>query len=63
MYTDVICLPFFLSPIAFTHKQDGKHVVFGKVVSGQDVVKAVEAEGSQSGKTKNQITITDCGEA
>merc|ERR1712093_677493 len=42
---------------------DGKHVVFGKVVSGQDVVKAVEAEGSQSGKTKNQITITDCGEA
>ncbi|KAK9900920.1 hypothetical protein P389DRAFT_166426 [Cystobasidium minutum MCA 4210] len=42
---------------------DGKHVVFGKVVSGQDVVKAVEAEGSQSGKTKSQITITDCGEA
>lgn len=51
------------TPFPFYFLQDGKHVVFGEVVSGQDVVKAVEAEGSQSGKTKNQITITDSGEA
>ena len=30
---------------------DGKHVVFGNVVDGIDVIKAMEAVGSQSGKT------------
>jgi len=41
---------------------DGKHVVFGQVTSGMDVVKAVEAMGSSSGATKAVITIVDCGE-
>jgi peptidyl-prolyl isomerase F (cyclophilin D) len=41
---------------------DGKHVVFGQVVEGMDVVKKVEALGSRSGETKNKIEITDCGE-
>lgn len=41
---------------------DGKHVVFGKVVEGMDVVKAVEAVGSQSGKTSKKVEITDSGE-
>jgi len=64
---DFACPPysgsqFFITTVACPWL-DGKHVVFGEVVSGQDVVKAVEAEGSQSGKTKNQITITDSGEA
>lgn len=41
---------------------DGKHVVFGKVVSGMDIVKKIEGFGSQSGKTSKKITIADCGQ-
>ncbi|ORX48510.1 hypothetical protein DM01DRAFT_1368154 [Hesseltinella vesiculosa] len=41
---------------------DGKHVVFGKVVEGLDVVKKVESLGSGSGKTKTEIKITNCGQ-
>lgn len=41
---------------------DGKHVVFGKVVEGMDVVKRMEGKGSQSGKTAGKIMIADCGQ-
>lgn len=41
---------------------DGKHVVFGQVVDGMNVVKAVEALGSQDGRTKKKIIIADCGQ-
>lgn len=41
---------------------DGKHVVFGKVVDGLDVVKNIEKLGSQSGKTSAKVMIADCGE-
>lgn len=41
---------------------DGKHVVFGQVVEGMNVVKAVEALGSQDGRTKKKIIIADCGQ-
>lgn len=41
---------------------DGKHVVFGAVVEGMDVVKKVETYGSQSGKTAKKILVADCGE-
>ena len=40
---------------------DGKHVVFGEVAEGLDVVKAIEAEGSGSGKTRSRIEIAKCG--
>ncbi|SCZ93039.1 BZ3500_MvSof-1268-A1-R1_Chr6-2g08421 [Microbotryum saponariae] len=40
---------------------DGKHVVFGEVVSGFDIVKKIEAEGTDSGKTKSKITIAASG--
>ena len=37
---------------------DGKHVVFGKVKEGRNIVEAKERFGSKSGK---KITIADCG--
>lgn len=41
---------------------DGKHVVFGSVVEGMDVVRAMEAQGSQNGQPKQRIVISDCGQ-
>ncbi|KAH8864607.1 Peptidyl-prolyl cis-trans isomerase E [Schistosoma japonicum] len=41
---------------------DGKHVVFGRVVDGQNVVKKMESVGSKSGKVKEPVTISRCGE-
>ena len=52
---------FFLCT-AKTSWLDGKHVVFGQVVQGMDVVKKVESYGSQSGTTSAKIIITDCGQ-
>ena len=40
---------------------DGKHVVFGQVLSGWDVVKAMESAGSEDGTPKWPVTITACG--
>jgi peptidylprolyl isomerase len=53
---------FFICTAATPHL-DGKHVVFGQVVKGYNVVKAMEAVGSRSGKTSSKVTITDCGRA
>lgn len=52
---------FFITS-AKTSWLDGKHVVFGKVIEGMDVVRKLEAMGSQSGKTSKKIIIADCGE-
>ena len=51
---------FFLCTAATPHL-DGKHVVFGQVVRGYDVVKKIEAVGSRSGQTSAKVTISDCG--
>nr|O00060.1 RecName: Full=Peptidyl-prolyl cis-trans isomerase; Short=PPIase; AltName: Full=Cyclophilin; AltName: Full=Cyclosporin A-binding protein; AltName: Full=Planta-induced rust protein 28; AltName: Full=Rotamase [Uromyces viciae-fabae]AAB39880.1 PIG28 [Uromyces viciae-fabae] len=52
---------FFIT-VTKTPWLDGKHVVFGKVIEGYDqVVKAMEKTGSQSGKTSSVLKIEDCG--
>lgn len=51
---------FFITTVV-TSWLDGKHVVFGEVVDGMDVVKAIEAEGTGSGKTRSRIGIAKSG--
>merc|ERR1712024_842 len=52
---------FFLCTVK-TAWLDGKHCVFGSVVEGMDIVKKMEAVGSQSGKTAKPVVIADCGQ-
>lgn len=52
---------FFITVKATPHL-DGKHVVFGKVISGYDVVQRMEKCGTSSGKTTKKVTIHSCGE-
>jgi len=40
---------------------NGKHCVFGKVTNGMDVVRKMEACGSEMGKPRNVVSITDSG--
>uniref|UniRef100_F7HKF6 Peptidyl-prolyl cis-trans isomerase A n=1 Tax=Macaca mulatta TaxID=9544 RepID=F7HKF6_MACMU len=47
---------------AKTEWLDGKHVVFGKVKEGMNIVEAMERFGSRNGKTSKKITIADCGQ-
>ncbi|GAB7103632.1 peptidylprolyl isomerase [Streptomyces phaeofaciens JCM 4814] len=51
---------FFITTIV-TSWLDGKHVVFGEVVEGMDLVKKIEGLGSQSGRTKAKVTISASG--
>jgi peptidylprolyl isomerase len=40
---------------------NGKHVVFGKVTKGLDLIRKIETKGSETGKPKAVVTITDSG--
>jgi cyclophilin family peptidyl-prolyl cis-trans isomerase len=40
---------------------DGKHVIFGKMISGWEVLDDIEAIGTASGVPNGTVTITDCG--
>jgi peptidylprolyl isomerase len=51
---------FFVTTVV-TSWLDGKHVVFGEVVEGQDIVDKIESYGSQSGNPKAKVQITASG--
>jgi len=51
---------FFICTTKTTHL-DGRHVVFGIVLEGWDVVKEIESVGSGSGKPRAVVRISDCG--
>jgi len=65
-----LCLPFhfqangsqFFITFVSTPWLDNKHVVFGKVVEGQNILIDLEKVGSTSGKPKELAIIEDCGE-
>lgn len=52
---------FFITT-AETPWLDGKHVVFGSVTDGLEVVKAIERLGSDNGRTRQKIEVVDCGQ-
>eukprot|EP00286_Rhodomonas_abbreviata_P007561 CAMPEP_0181324498 /NCGR_PEP_ID=MMETSP1101-20121128/20394_1 /TAXON_ID=46948 /ORGANISM="Rhodomonas abbreviata, Strain Caron Lab Isolate" /LENGTH=174 /DNA_ID=CAMNT_0023432683 /DNA_START=18 /DNA_END=542 /DNA_ORIENTATION=- len=52
---------FFICTVK-TSWLDGKHVVFGKLVDGMDVLQKMEAAGSSSGATSKPVKVEDCGQ-
>jgi len=53
---------FFITTVPTPHL-DGKHVVFGEVLSGKSIVRKVENLPTQTGdKPVKDVTIVDCGE-
>lgn len=52
---------FFITTVK-TPWLDNRHVVFGTVVEGMEVIKKIESWGSQSGKTDKKIVVSDSGQ-
>ncbi|MEU9099843.1 peptidylprolyl isomerase [Streptomyces sp. NPDC048361] len=51
---------FFVTTVV-TDWLDGKHVVFGEVVEGQDLVKQIEALGTPNGAPRADVVISESG--
>lgn len=51
---------FFITTVKTSHL-DGRHVVFGVVEEGWDVVRLIEKFGSRSGKPSRRVSIAKCG--
>eukprot|EP01062_Namystynia_karyoxenos_P012960 TRINITY_DN1465_c0_g1_i1.p1 TRINITY_DN1465_c0_g1~~TRINITY_DN1465_c0_g1_i1.p1 ORF type:complete len:223 (+),score=71.24 TRINITY_DN1465_c0_g1_i1:81-749(+) len=53
---------FFIC-LGHTPHLDGRHVVFGQVISGWDTVELMGRMGTPSGRTRLEVVIYDCGQA
>ena len=51
---------FFITTTKTPHL-DGRHVVFGTVLEGVDVIKLIEMCGSSSGRPKRRVLIKNAG--
>lgn len=52
----------FFMCTADTQWLDGKHVVFGQLLSGEHILRKMEEQGSRSGRTARRVVVQDCGE-
>jgi cyclophilin family peptidyl-prolyl cis-trans isomerase len=52
---------FFITTVV-TAWLDGKHVVFGEVTDGSDIVKKIEAQGTAGGQPRGKVLIESCGQ-
>ncbi|MDG3006163.1 peptidylprolyl isomerase [Paludisphaera mucosa] len=52
---------FFITTVP-TAWLDGKHVVFGEVTEGSDIVKKIEGLGSSNGRTSAKVVVEDSGQ-
>lgn len=52
---------FFVTTVPTPHL-DGKHVVFGEVINGKNIIRKIENLQTQSDKPKLDVTVADCGE-
>lgn len=53
-------LKFFITTVV-TSWLDHRHVVFGEVIEGIEIVKAIESYGSETGKPKAKVSVTESG--
>lgn len=52
---------FFVTTVPTPHL-DGKHVVFGEVINGKNIVREIENMPTQSDKPTKDVTVADCGQ-
>jgi len=52
---------FFITTVV-TSWLDGKHVVFGKVTDGMDLLARIEGVGTRNGSPSAKVVIADCGQ-
>ena len=55
----LVCIVFICT--GETPWLNGKHTVFGKVTKGLDVLKKIESKGTELGRPRATVTISDCG--
>ena len=52
---------FFITTVPTPHL-DGKHVVFGEVINGKNIVRKIENLPTQSDKPTQDVVVVDCGQ-